>query len=184
VQSSKNITLSGRLVSGLVRTKFETERLKTLTESIDHLTSFHFRIPANCAFTGCDRTAGTINPPSITKRDYFNSGLVVLIPNQDIFQQMIDRLFGAADLSIYPFPDQDFLNEIFKNRWKPLPYSYNALKTLPSAHSPMWNLHDVKNIHYILSKPWDTDPNHEPDVYYPLYQLWWEAFNSLPTSMK
>lgn len=171
-------------MSGLVRTKFETQRLKMLTESIDHLTSFHFRVPANCAFTGCDRTAGTINPPSITKRDYFNSGLVVLIPNQDIFQQMIDRLFGAADLSIYPFPDQDFLNEIFKNRWKPLPYSYNALKTLPSAHSPMWNLHDVKNIHYILSKPWDTDPNHEPDVYYPLYQLWWEAFNSLPTSMK
>lgn len=95
---------------------------------------------------------------------------------------MIDNLFHAKDLSIYNFPDQDFLNEIFKDRWTPLAYAYNALKTLRTAHSPMWRLGDVKNIHYILTKPWDVDPDSEPDIYFPLYQLWWNEYTSLPNS--
>ncbi|KAM3586733.1 hypothetical protein VKS41_001791 [Umbelopsis sp. WA50703] len=128
--------------------------------------------PSTCAFTGCDRTAGTIHPPSFEKRDYFNSGLVVLTPNESIFQRMQEKLNNDEDLMGYSFPDQDFLNDIFKSHWTPLPYSYNALKTLPTAHADMWNLLDVKNIHYILTKPWDVDPSEKEDIYYPLYRLW------------
>ncbi|KAI8577408.1 hypothetical protein K450DRAFT_252284 [Umbelopsis ramanniana AG] len=138
--------------------------------------------PANCAYTGCDPKAGTSNPPSLDKRDYFNSGLIVLSPDQEIFQSMLDKLFHAKDLNIYSFPDQDFLNEIFKDRWIPLAYSYNALKTLRTSHSPMWRLGNVKNIHYILTKPWDVDPSSEPDIYFPLYQLWWNEHISLSLS--
>ncbi|KAG2184533.1 hypothetical protein INT43_000442 [Umbelopsis isabellina] len=139
--------------------------------------------PSTCAFTGCDRTAGTIHPPSMEKRDYFNSGLVVLTPNETVFKRMLEKLDNDEELMKYCFPDQDFLNDIFKGHWVPLPYSYNALKTLPTAHHDMWDLTDVKNIHYILTKPWDIDPNDKQDIYYPLYRLWWKEFQLLQSNL-
>ena len=35
------------------------------------------------------------------------------------------------------------------------PYIYNALKTLRTAHPQIWKDEEVKNVHYILAKPWD-----------------------------
>ncbi|KAI8373039.1 glycosyl transferase family protein [Radiomyces spectabilis] len=134
-------------------------------------------IPANCAYTDFS-TDGSADTPPLTKRDYFNSGLVVLNPSRTKFQEMMARLYAIDDLTIYPFPDQDFLNEIFKDRWKPLPYTYNALKTLSVAHSTMWHMKQVKNVHYILSKPWDEcEKMKEDDPYYELYSLWQRTHN-------
>ncbi|KAI9491557.1 nucleotide-diphospho-sugar transferase [Zychaea mexicana] len=133
-------------------------------------------IPSNCAYTSS----------SASKNDYFNSGLIVLTPSQGKFQDIVARLYGVPDLSIYPFPDQDFLNEIFAGRWVPLPYIYNSLKTLSYAHSGMWNLQDVKNIHYILTpKPWEVNVKQEQEAdesdqrYYLQYQLWWDLYNDI-----
>ncbi|CAO3697659.1 unnamed protein product [Rhizopus stolonifer] len=127
-------------------------------------------IPASCAYT-----------QSPAKTAYFNSGLVVLSPDTAKFKSMMDDLNAVQDLSIYPFPDQDFLNEQFKDQWKPLPYVYNALKTLQWAHEPMWNLKSVKNLHYILTKPWDICLGQELSsvelVYKDLYQIWWDHYN-------
>ena len=136
--------------------------------------SSFFRISANCAHTS----------PTASKNDYFNSGLIVLEPSQDKFQEIIARLYGVPDLSIYPFPDQDFLNHIFARKWIPLPYIYNSLKTLSYAHSNTFNLHHVKNIHYILTpKPWDIDIEQEPKQddarYYTQYRLWWNVYNEV-----
>ncbi|KAG0172816.1 hypothetical protein DFQ28_006995 [Apophysomyces sp. BC1034] len=116
--------------------------------------------------------------PATVKRNYFNSGLIVLTPSRSIFQDMLIRLHNVADFSLYPFPDQDFLNEVFHQKWESLPYTYNALKTLPVAHSQMWDLSQVKNIHYILSdKPWTMDKEGHPEkIYEPLYHLWWESY--------
>ncbi|KAI9312966.1 nucleotide-diphospho-sugar transferase [Dichotomocladium elegans] len=124
--------------------------------------------PLKCAYTESNRT--------LKKNGYFNSGLIVLTPSSAKFEEIITCLYAVEDLSIYRFPDQDFLNEIFANKWTPLPYIYNALKTLPIAHPDMWCLSDVKNIHFILSdKPWDSEANDER--YRPLFERWWELYN-------
>lgn len=56
------------------------------------------------------------------------------------------------------FADQSLLSDLFRGCWVPLPYIYNALKTLrwEGVHKEIWRDDKVKNIHYILSpKPWD-----------------------------
>jgi hypothetical protein len=37
----------------------------------------------------------------------------------------------------------------FKGRWTPVPYIYNALKTLRIIHPDLWRDEDVRNIHYM-----------------------------------
>lgn len=137
-------------------------------------------VPENCSYTGVT----CIEPARINqKSNYFNSGLIVLTPDKDKFNTMIDYLDSISDLNVYPFPDQDFLNEIFNNQWMPISYIYNALKTLQWAHAPMWDIQKVKNIHYILNKPWDTDINQGlsdlEEIYKPLYKLWWNSYSQI-----
>ncbi|CAO3647733.1 unnamed protein product [Cunninghamella blakesleeana] len=129
--------------------------------------------PNNCAYTEKNRT---IRP---LPKNYFNSGLIVLKPQKATFQKMMTKLNQIPDLNIYPFPDQDFLNEEFANQWTELPYTYNALKTMVFGHSDLWKLNDIKNLHYILVKPWNADlkeKTKERSDYYPLYQLWEDAY--------
>lgn len=86
----------------------------------------------------------------------------------------MDKIYGTNNLTSYTFPDQDFLNEVFNEKWVKLPYIYNALKTLPVTHPEMWRLEHVKNIHFILTrKPWDGEG--EDDRY--LHNVWWEHVN-------
>jgi alpha-N-acetylglucosamine transferase len=137
-------------------------------------------VKENCSYTG----ATSIEPAEIdSKSNYFNSGLIVLTPDTDKFNSMINYLNSIEDLNIYPFPDQDFLNEIFQNQWKPISYIYNALKTLQWAHEPMWDINQVKNVHYILTKPWDINIDQELSVletiYKPLYKIWWHSYNEI-----
>jgi len=68
----------------------------------------------------------------------------------------VNTLLDETNLSKYPFVDQDFLNEIYENKWIQLSYTYNSLKTLRFTHSKMWNDSDVRIVHYILEKPWDN----------------------------
>jgi len=52
------------------------------------------------------------------------------------------------------------------------PYIYNALKTLRTAHAPIWKDEEVKNVHYILSKPWDDKLGAESSD--DTHVWWWE----------
>lgn len=106
---------------------------------------------------------------------YFNSGIVVLTPDADVFGALVERIAGL-DLGSYPFPDQDLLNEHFRDRWAALPMGYNALKTLALQHPDVWTgdpgAAGLHNIHYLLAKPWSTDgPPSEP-VYAVLDRFW------------
>jgi len=50
------------------------------------------------------------------------------------------------------------LNEFFKGKWVPLSYTYNALKTLRTCHTSMWEDKAIRNVHYIMSdKPWNKE---------------------------
>lgn len=128
--------------------------------------------PDNCFYThgrGVEHTSS-----AEMMDDYLNAGLLVLQPDESVFADLMRKLSEVEDLSGYPFAEQDFLNEHFDRRWQPLPYVYNALKTLPFQHPALWDDAAVKNIHYIIDKPWQQ-PLDPEDRYYALNQLWWEV---------
>lgn len=135
--------------------------------------------PENCFYTHCRGLEHTSEPGVVD--NYLNGGLLVLTPDADVFADMQARLSSLEDLSRYQFAEQDFLNEYYRDRWQPLPYIYNALKTLPFQHPSMWDQAQVKNIHYIIDKPWENalDP---ADRYYPLTKLWWDVAATVPVA--
>lgn len=73
-----------------------------------------FRTPENCAYTGCDKSA-SINAPPTSKKDYFNSGLIVLEPSKAVFDSIVQTLMATPDPNAFRFPDQDFLNGKFQS---------------------------------------------------------------------
>ena len=90
-----------------------------------------------------------------------NSGLLVVVPSAGAFEALTTHLATDPAVAQYSFPDQELLSAVFRERWAPLPYVYNALKTLrwEGVHRPIWRDGGVKVVHYILSpKPWSEDP--------------------------
>lgn len=129
-------------------------------------------VPENCFYTYCRGAEHTSETASVD--NYLNGGLLVLDPDAAVFADLMDKLAGVGDLAGYPFAEQDFLNEYYRQRWQPLSYIYNALKTLRFQHPAVWDASAVKNIHYILAKPWEKDLDPD-DRYYPVDKLWWEV---------
>ncbi|HEY0239989.1 MAG TPA: glycosyltransferase family 8 protein [Friedmanniella sp.] len=126
--------------------------------------------PEHCAYTHVaagDPTAAAVDP-------YFNGGTLVLRPEQRVFDELLLELAGVEDLTRYVFAEQDFLNEHFAGRWVALPYVYNALKTLPFQHPALWQASAVKNIHFIIDKPWEA-PLDPGSRYFDLEQQWWDV---------
>lgn len=136
--------------------------------------------PANCAHTTMhnDAERGQIDgPPTSAGLSMINGGLQVVNPSEAVAKLISDRLAAPEAIASYEFADQSLLSDLFKDRWVPLPYVYNALKTLrwEGVHAPLWRDDRVKNMHYILSpKPWDekvgevNDETHE----------WWKKWNA------
>lgn len=138
-------------------------------------------IPKNCAFTtqhgnpeeaqasGAASTAGLAMP---------NGGLQVVNPSQEVYDLILDSLQGDATIN-YEFADQSMLGDLFHNRWVPLPYIYNALKTLrwSGVHDAIWRDDKVKNVHYILSpKPWDeNEDDKKRSGRDESHQWWWDV---------
>jgi len=126
--------------------------------------------PANCFYTHCRGIDHTEEPDRVD--NYFNGGFLVVEPDREVFDAMLTRLHGLTDLTRFRFAEQDFLNEFFHGRWRPVPYVDNALKTLPHHHPSMWVPGQAKNIHYIIDKPWEarTEPGSR---YHELHEMWW-----------
>lgn len=134
--------------------------------------------PGNCFYTYCRGAEHTSEPGLVD--DYLNGGFLVVSPDEAVYADMLERLAALEDLKRYPFAEQDFLNEYYLRRWQPLPYIYNALKTLPFQHPSMWDSAAVKNIHYIIDKPWEK-PLDPEDRYYELTRLWWAVAEDAST---
>lgn len=81
------------------------------------------------------------------------------------------------------FFDQDLLPIVYDDKWLPLSYIYNGLKTLRGCHSDLWKDGDVKILHYILQKPWKTRTI-EQDIVGVQHQLWWDEYNQLESNWK
>ncbi|KAL6702235.1 hypothetical protein J3F84DRAFT_392406 [Trichoderma pleuroticola] len=117
-------------------------------------------IPQNCAFTSQhadpDAAQTVAADPSVGPLGFMNGGLQVVNPSAALYDQILAHM--EADAVNMDFADQSLLSDLYRGRWVPLPYTYNALKTLrwDGVHAQIWRDDQVKNIHYILSpKPWD-----------------------------
>ena len=118
-------------------------------------------IPENCAYTMMHtkpNEAQTQGAPVMGSHGMPNGGLQVVNPCKAIYDSILQRLADSAGVDEYEFADQSLLADVFRGRWIPLPYIYNALKTLrfQGVHDKIWRDESVKNIHYVLApKPWD-----------------------------
>lgn len=148
-------------------------------------------VPANCAYTPLVHPSGSTSPTKITKdsprpHTQLNSGLVVLKPSLELAQSVYTHLHTSPLVPTWSFPDQDLLADFFKGRWEPLPWKYNALKTLMIIHKPLWRDEEIKCLHYILAdKPWQARvPQDGKGEYDKCNQWWWDRFEKLATEMQ
>jgi hypothetical protein len=153
---------------------------------------YRSRIPENCAHSSVTHPDGIKSPPQITEsspRPYslLNSGLVVLSPSTELAHSIFEYLSTSPLVPTFSFPDQDLLAAYFRGKWKPLPYIYNALKTLRTVHKPLWRDEEVKCIHYILhDKPWHSRVG-EPGTggeFEEVNRWWWDRFDKLEKEMR
>ena len=116
----------------------------------------------NCAYTPLQHPSalekGTSIPSSSVPPDTYallNGGLFLYHPSDELWRAIHNEFLTSSELSSYQFPDQDFLASFFCHRWLPLPWKYNALKTMKQWHTNIWRDNEVKAIHYIVDKPWE-----------------------------
>lgn len=130
-------------------------------------------IPSNCAFTRqhSDPEAAQLEgAPSNSGAGVCNGGLQVVKPSMETYKQITTALLDPTKTGAYDFSDQSLISDIFFGKWAPLPYTYNALKTLRWCHKEIWRDDEVKNVHYILSpKPWE-----DRSIDDPTHKWWWD----------
>lgn len=113
--------------------------------------------PENCAHTHVKRPNGI--PPVVSEPETMgemNTGTFVFHPSPSLSSFVLDHFRNTPpkELRKLKFPDQDFLNIVFKGRWKSLSWRTNALKTWRYWHPSMWRDDEVAVLHYIVDKPW------------------------------
>ncbi|KAJ5816841.1 Glycosyl transferase family 8 [Penicillium robsamsonii] len=121
------------------------------------------RVPSNCAYTTQHSTpdeAQTVAPPLGSGVGMLNSGVLVVRPSARVYDEITAGLRETERIERYDFPDQELLSDVFAGRWVPLPYVYNALKTLriEGVHDCIWRDSEVRAVHYIFAtKPWHEE---------------------------
>lgn len=108
-----------------------------------------------------------------------NGGLQVVNPSSEVYDLIVKHMDSDAAINM-DFADQSLLSDLFKGCWVPLPYIYNALKTLrrEGVHSEIWRDDKVKNVHYILApKPWDEVDAEGNNVSKDATHAWWVETN-------
>ncbi|KAI1186427.1 nucleotide-diphospho-sugar transferase [Nemania serpens] len=135
-------------------------------------------IPENCAFTAANQETGEpapITESSPNNHHLLNSGTVVLRPSKQQYDLLIDTMNTHPDVPNMLFFDQDLLGIVYRGKWKPLPYVFNALKPMRDCHAPMWRDEDVRVLHYILNKPWKSR-TYNDDRIESTHKLWWDEY--------
>jgi len=148
-------------------------------------------VPDNCAYTPLNHPSALTKPSAITPtspRPYalLNSGLVVLDPSQTLADAIAEYVRVSPLVATFSFPDQDLLAEFFRGKWQPLPWIYNALKTLRIIHTPLWRDEEIRCLHYILhDKPWQARVGESGTggPYEDVNRWWWERLDRLVTEL-
>lgn len=147
----------------------------------------------NCAYTVVEEGPAATGPCTVSRQGegkrthrLLNSGLVVLAPSAQLWASMLAIFYSSPLLKDFLFPDQDFLATYFAGRWRSLGYQYNALKTMRYWHPRMWHNDEVKNVHYIVDKPWSKRVGPDGIAGYlgrdgETHAWWWEEFERWET---
>ncbi|KAJ5037933.1 uncharacterized protein L3040_006809 [Drepanopeziza brunnea f. sp. 'multigermtubi'] len=142
----------------------------------------------NCAYTGRTHPSCLDNPSRVPEpgtglptHTLLNSGLFICTPNPKLWKDILDFLETSPLVKDFMFPDQDFLAEFFRGKWKAIGYQYNALKTMRYWHPEMWRDEEVRNLHYIVDKPWSKRVGSDGAAGYlghdgTTHQWWWDEF--------
>jgi alpha-N-acetylglucosamine transferase len=135
-------------------------------------------VPENCPYSG-ERKA--VHDPSLS---YFNAGLLLFRPSLKTLENLESYIAAKENLSDWVFAEQDFLNEYYRSTYHRLPFIYNSLKTLSTQHPNIWDMGDIKNIHYVLEKPWDDKESKSCKLapYKGLNDLWWKVYDLVAES--
>lgn len=150
--------------------------------------------PSNCVYThlSSSKQIPNVDPASDTL-GIFNTGTFVFRPSRHIanFVSTAFKKTPLDQLHAMKFPDQDFLNQVFRGRWESLAWSTNALKTWRYWHPNIWRDDEVAVLHYIVDKPWaarvQRDDNDTRSRYKDLragylgkdgvtHMWWWEEY--------
>lgn len=83
-----------------------------------------------------------------------NSGVFVCTPTREVWERIDNFRLTDPRVATFTFPDQNFMDVFFKDRWLPLGWQYNAMKTHRYWHSAAWRDDEVVALHYIVDKPW------------------------------
>ena len=138
----------------------------------------------NCAYTpltGPDEVAAEITPDSRPTYRLLNGGMLLFYPTEELWNDMLHYFDTTDKLKTYQFPDQDFLADYFRNRWHPLSWKYNALKTMRYWHPQMWSDDKLVVLHYIVDKPWERQVSPEGIAGHlgrdgETHRWWWDIY--------
>ena len=120
----------------------------------------HDWIPENCPTSSQTHPIALQGGPPITPASpphyhLMNSGVLLFCPSPDLRDRVKHFLDTTPLLSTFQFPDQNFLDEFFRNKWLSLAWQWNATKTKHYWHQNVWRDDEVRALHYIVDKPWD-----------------------------
>lgn len=118
----------------------------------------------NCAYTPLSHPSALQAPTPVPHSSnltgkpthrLLNSGMFLFHPSPALWDAMLAEFNTTPLLPTFQFPDQDFLAHFFRDRWMPLGWQYNALKTMRYWHENIWRDEEMRALHYIVDKPWE-----------------------------
>ena len=132
-----------------------------------------------------DLTVPFAAAPEIGFPDCFNSGVMVLQPNSQIYMQLLDLAIQGTS---FDGGDQGLLN-IYFNNFHRLSFTYNVeLYQLYRLYMPAIKhyMQKLTVVHFIgKDKPWDVrgrkpvDDSAYATFYCQLVEMWWSVYDSL-----
>lgn len=110
---------------------------------------------------------------------YFNAGMCLFEPKLSTYNDLLETLKLSVPTS---FAEQDFLNNYFKDIYRPIPPTYNLVLAMLWRHPDNIDIDKVKVVHYCAagSKPWrytGMEENMEREDIKMLVEKWWEIYS-------
>ncbi len=145
--------------------------------------------PENCAMTPLghpDALKSTIPSSSAdgARPTYqlLNSGVFVCMPSDELWTRLDQFRLHDERVKTFNFPDQNFLDEFFRDHWVSIGWQYNAVKTHCYWHSSAWRDNEVRALHYIVDKPWEARVKADGTAGYlgrdgVTHSWWWQEYD-------
>lgn len=139
----------------------------------------------NCAYTALASPKEVAPIPTGSSRPTYrllNGGMFLFFPSEDLWHQLLDMFNTSDRVKSYQFPDQDFLADFYRDKWQPVSWKYNAIKTMRYWHPRVWDDKDLVILHYIVDKPWERPVSKDGIAGHlgrdgETHQWWWDFFD-------